>query len=224
MLQHRYIYSLIFLLGLVFPARAQDSLALDAKQSFVYVDIDYGKLIESAFGNQLKYEFGVGVVLSDHFNFVVEYGYGRLNPKNVINNGSYTSQGNYIRGGFSYVIKVAPQRFLSFGLLFAYSKFADEGRVQIDSDIWDNFDELFKRDELSAQWMEIVISTEAPILRNSRSYLSNIYWGSKLRIRMMLSETATQDFDIYAVPGFGKRYNNVVPAVNLFLKFKFPFR
>ena len=224
MLRRRYIYSVILFIGLVTNAQGQDSLAVEAKKNYVYITIDYGKLLETAIGDQVKWEFGAGVLLSDHFSFIVEYGFGKLKPKNVINNGSYTSEGNYIRGGFDYAFEVVPNRFLSFGLLFAYSRFKDEGQVQIDSEIWDNLNESFQRDDLSAQWLELVISTEGPILKNSESYLSNIYWGSKLRIRMMLSESATQNFDIFAVPGYGRRYRNVVPAINLFLKFKFPIK
>ena len=224
MLRLKFIYSLFFIAGLCSSARAQDSVLVDTKQSFVYVKIDYGKLLESAFGRQLKWELGVGAVFADHFNIIAEYGYGELNPPSVINNGSYTSEGNYLRGGIAYIVRVMPQRFLSFGLLYAYSGFKDKGVVEIESDIWDNLNQTFQRDDLSAQWIEIVIGTEAPILRNISGYLSNIYWGSELRTRIMMSETATQEFDIYAVPGFGRRYNNVVPAINLYLKFKFPIK
>ena len=222
MLRLKFIYSLLLIIGLCSGAKAQDSVAVDPQQSFVYVKVDYGKLLESAFGRQLKYEFEIGAVFADHFNVIAEYGYGELNPTSVINNGSYTSEGTYLRGGFAYIVRVMPQRFLSFGLLYAYSVFKDKGVVEIESDIWDNLDQTFERDDLSAQWIEIVIGTEAPIFRNISGYLSNIYWGSELRTRIMINETATQEFDIYAVPGFGRRYNNVVPAINLYLKFKFP--
>jgi hypothetical protein len=200
----------------------QDSLSVSPKEYYLHITVDYGKLAETVIGDQVKWEFGVGGLFFDHYNFTAEYGYGELLPKNVINNGSYKSIGNYFRGGFDYVFQVAPNRSLAVGLLFAYASFSDEGTIIIESDIWDDLNKTFQRQDLSAQWLELVINTEGPVFKSENGLLSNIYWGTKFRTRIMLTESETDEIDIFAVPGFGKRFRNVMPAVNLFLKFRFP--
>ena len=217
-----YIYSWLLVSIFASAVMGQDSVTVAKKQNALYLTIDYGKLAEMAINDQVKWEFGLGAVFLDHFNLTLEYGYGKLLPENAINNGSYTSEGNYYRGGFDYVFQVTPKRFLSAGALYAYSGFDDEGQVIIESEIWDNLDKTFQRTGLSAQWMEIVINTEGPVFKSDSGFMSNIFWGTKFRLRIMLTESDTEEFDIYAVPGFGKRFSDVVPALNLFLKYRFP--
>ena len=217
----RYLFS-ILLIGLHFGvASAQDSVEV-AKQNVLHFTVDYGKFFEPLFGDQKKWEVGVGFLMADHYNVTIEYGAATLKPENVINNGSYTATGSYWRAGFDYFIKATPRAYLSFGLLYANSSFDDEVNVKISSEIWEDLDETFNRYDLKAQWLELVVSSEGPIFKKDTGILSTFYWGTKFRVRVMVSETNTDQFEIYAVPGFGRRFSDVVPAVNLFLKFRFP--
>lgn len=189
----------------------------------VVLSVDYGKGIESLLNDQTKWEFGVGVVLKNKLYLGAEYGYGLLNPESVINNGTYSSEGNYYRVGAEYMITISSKRYLSFGGMFASSSFKDQGSVDIISELWPSVNETFERQDLSANWVELTLNSEGPIFRASTGFLGNFYWGIRARLRIMLSDMSRDDFDIYAVPGFGKTYNPVVPAVNFFLKYRIEF-
>jgi hypothetical protein len=201
----------------------QDSLVVEDSKFALNIYADAGKGIESLFNKQVKWEFGVSVLAAQKYLFSAEYGYGSLNPESVINNGSYTSEGNYYRAGFEYVFTVSLKRYLSTGIMYAQANFADYGNVKIISDLWDDVDETFERTDLSASWIEWIINTEAPLLKVEEGFLSNFYWGVRFRLRILISDITQPDFDIFAIPGYGKTFSNVVPAANLYLKYRIDF-
>lgn len=205
------------------PVSAQDTLAVEQSKLTVDIYADYGKGIESLIQKQTKWEFGLGMVLKDKHNFVVEYGYGSLNPENVINNGTYTSEGNYFRAGYEYMFRIAQKRYLSTGLMYANASFSDNGSVQIESDLWSNLEETFYRGDLSASWGEIIINTQGAVSNAEKGPLTNLYWGVRFRLRILLTDISRTEFDIYAIPGYGKTYSTVVPAANFFLKYRIGF-
>ncbi len=219
----RPVYIISLLLLAAFCSKAQDSLTAKQSKVALLLSADYGKGLESLVNKQAKWEFGLGVLLTRRYNFMAEYGYGRLNPKSVINNGSYSAEGNYFRLGFAHVFRVSPKRYLSLGVLYAASRFTDYGTVQISSDLWPDIDISFTRKDLSAYWFEVIFTTEAPLFKANAGLLSNFYWGSRLRIRIMSADLSQPDFDVYAVPGYGKTYSSVVPAVNFFVRYRLKF-
>jgi hypothetical protein len=217
-----HIISLIAIL-IPYLGYTQDSLEVNQSNFALNLYADVGKGVESLFNKQTKWEFGVSVLASQKFLFSGEYGYGQLNPQSVINNGSYTSEGNYYRAGFEYVYTIVPRTSLSTGIMFAYSDFSDYGNVQIESDLWNNIDETFERADLTASWLEWIVNTETPLTKVDKGFFGNFYWGLRIRIRILISDINQPDFDIYAIPGYGKTYSNVVPAVNLYLKYRIDF-
>ena len=218
----KYITSLL-LFALPVTANAQDTISVAPAKLAIDIYADYGKGLESLFQKQTKWEFGLGLVLKDKYNFVGEYGYGSLNPESVINNGTYTSEGNYYRGGFEYIFRVSPKRSLSAGLMYANASFADNGSVQIVNDLWGDIEETFQRENLSASWAEVILNTQGPVSNAEKGLLNNFYWGVRFRLRILITDISQPNFDIYAIPGYGRTYSNVVPAANLFLKYRFQF-
>ena len=225
-----YIISIIVIVT-PYLGYTQDSLAVETQDSLVVEDsnfalniyADAGKGIESLFNKQVKWEFGMSALAFQKYLFSVEYGHGSLNPESVINNGSYTSEGNYYRAGFEYVFTISSKRYLSTGVMYAQANFSDYGSVKIISDLWDDVDESFERTDLSASWIEWIINTEAPLLKVEEGFFSNFYWGVRFRLRILISDITQPDFDIFAIPGYGKTYSNVVPAVNLYIKYRIDF-
>jgi len=211
------------LLLAAFCSEAQDTLTVKHGKAALLLSADYGKGLESLVNKQTKWEFGLGVLLAGRYNFIAEYGYGRLNPESVINNGSYTAEGNYFRFGFAHVFRVSPKRYLSLGVLYATTRFTDYGTVQISSDLWPDIDTSFTRSDLSAHWFEVIMTTEAPLFKLNEGPLRNFYWGTRLRVRIMAADLSQPGFDVYAVPGYGKTYSSVVPAVNFFVKYRLEF-
>ena len=209
--------------SLVVEQSNQDSLVVKQSNIALIIYADVGKGIETLFNKQVKWEFGAGVLLAQNYYFVAELGYGSLNPESVINNGSYTSEGNYYRAGFEYVFTIVPRTYLSTGVMYANSNFSDYGNVKIESELWDDVDETFTREGLSANWVEWIVNTEAPLSKTGNGFLGNFYWGVRYRLRILISDISQPNFDIYAIPGYGKTYSNVVPAVNLYLKYRIDF-
>ena len=218
----KYIISAIAIL-VPYLGYTQDSLVVNQSDIALNIYADVGKGVESLFNKQVKWEFGVSVLLFQKYQFVTELGYGSLNPESVINNGSYTSEGNYYRAGFEYVFTIIPRTSLSTGIMYAHSNFGDYGSVKIDSDLWDSLDEVFERNDLSADWVEWIVNTESPIVKVEEGFLSNFYWGVRFRLRILISDISQPNFDIYAIPGFGKTYSTVLPAANLYLKYRIDF-
>lgn len=184
---------------------------------------DYGKGLESLLAEQKKWEFGLGLILKNKLAFVGEYGSGKLLPKSVIQNGTYEVTGTYYRAGLEYMFTIIPKHQLALGAMFASSTYADFGTVEIISEFWPSVNEEFRRENLRAQWAEIILNTQGPVINANSGFLSNVYWGIRFRLRIMITDLDQEDFDIYAVPGFGKTYSQVVPAANFFLRYRLSF-
>lgn len=230
-----YIISILWLVSLHSAFGQEDSLAVAepapvAEDSTLVINrftiepsIDYGKAIESLISNQKKWEFGLSFILQDKLALVAEYGYGKLFPENVIQNGSYEVEGNYYRAGAEYIFTIAQKRYLAIGGMYATSTFSDYGIVQISSELWPDVEEEFTRQDISASWAEIILNTQGPIVNAESGFFKDLYWGIRFRVRIMITDLERSDFDIYAVPGYGKTYSNVLPAANLFLRYRFNF-
>ncbi len=186
-----------------------------------YLGIDYGKLLTSAFQLERKYELNAGLRFAQHFVLTADVGYADLAPPNAIKNGQYNAKGMYYRAGADYRFEIFPKTFLSLGAMYAISQFKDEGTVEIQSEVWPSFTQQFERTNLTAQWVEAVVTSQAPILPNKAGILSHFYWGIKFRLRFMINRPQPENFDIYAIPGYGRTFNTTVPAANLFLTFSF---
>ncbi len=196
---------------------AKDSLTYFA----IYLSIDYGKLFTTLAQFENKYEFNIGIQFLKHLRATADIGYGDLAPPNAINNGSYNSVGNYYRLGFDYMFTIAPKTSLSFGGMYALATFKDQGTVEIISELWPTLSQRFERTNLTANWAEFVITSEAPVLNRDSGFLSHIYWGIKFRLRFIIEKPMPENFDVYAIPGYGRTFNDMVPVGNLFVSYKF---
>ena len=226
----RYIVSTVLLL-VVLGANAQDSVKVvtakdttqvqpKKKYFSVMLGTDYGKLISTAFKLETKYEVNVGLLLFSKIRITGDYGHGELEPKNAIENGSYTSTGDYYRAGIDYVFEIAPKTYLGLGAMYASSDFSDKGNVQIQSDIWPSLNEEFTRENFSAKWVEWVLTSEKTVANKEKGFLSNLYVGMKFRLRFMIEKPEPEAFDVYAIPGYGRTFNDIVPAANLFIAYR----
>lgn len=200
-----------------------DSLVTETAKFAVMPGIDYGKGFESIISENQKWEVNLALSLFDKFRITGEYGYGLLQPSNVIRNGTYKSEGTYFRAGGEYVLTVKPKTYLSFGLMYAQANFSDHGDISIESELWNNIDQTFDRENLKGNWFEWILNTESQTFRNSESFLANVYWGTRVRIRFLNTNITKPGIDIYAIPGYGNTYSNIVPALNLFIKYRIDF-
>lgn len=199
-----------------------DSTQIEVKEHYfaILVGTDYGKLITTAAQFEIKYEFNVGLQFSKKMRVTADYGYGNLAPPNAIENGTYSSFGTYYRIGLDYTFNIYPKIYLSLGGMYASSSFKDEGTVEIQSEVWPSFNETFVRDNFNANWAEFVITSEAPIINTDQGFFNNLYWGIKFRFRFLMDRPQPENFDVYAIPGYGRTWNDFVPAANLFVVYK----
>ena len=176
--------------------------------------IDYGKLVTIPSDFETKLEAAVSYTLWEKLQLLFEYGYGKITPREAIKNGDYTSEGNYYRAGIAYGGEVLPKSYVYLGFMYGSSQFEDYGTVLIESQTWEDFNGTFNRTDLTAKWFEFVMITESELRKN-------LYWGSKWRLRR-LREFTDQDYDpiVYSIPGYGRTFDNSIPAVNLYIKYR----
>ena len=231
-----FIISITLLFGVNRAVAQEDSLGIAGTSQAVAEDsivrkagfalelsADYGKGIESLVSSQKKWEFGLNAIISNKVALALEYGHGALFPQSVIQNGDYEVKGNYYRVGAEYLFTILPKHQLGLGAMYANSKFSDFGAVRIYSEFWPDVSEEFSRNDFSASWAEIILNTQGPVVNAESGFMSNLYWGIRFRARIMISDLEQPVFNIYAVPGFGKTYSRVVPAANLFLRYRINF-
>ena len=102
------------------------------------------------------------------------------------------------------------------GLKYGKSSFGDMGEFEIGSELWENFQQGFDRNGLTADWGEIVIGSEM-------QFIPNLYMGWKFRLRILNDFENFEPIPVYGIPGYGRTFDKTVPVLNLFLRYRFKF-
>lgn len=202
--------------------------------SGISITADIGKL---GLGQLVAYEdkkaFSAHILFFDRFQISGEYGQGIITPEDAFDNINYRSEGNFLRFGIDYSIKVKSKNFISLGIRKATAEYSDQGTVVIisNSDLSEDYIRTFSRNSLSANWWEFVIVSETkltPINTDDKktafkSFMDNFYFGLNFRIRFLLDYPVQEGIDTYTIPGYGRTFDKSTPAVNLFLKYSIDF-
>lgn len=188
--------------------------------------IDYGKLISTALGFDKRLEGAVSFLFFEKYEVITEFGIANLKPEHAYVNGNYASNGNYFRFGGGMVSEINSKSSIGLGLRYGLSKFEDSGRIEIQSasGSQEDFELPFSRNNLSARWWSIVLTSESRIVfkkdepENKLNYL--IKAGFFFRMKFLVTyENDGYPVDVYSIPGYGSAINNQQAAFNLFLKF-----
>ncbi len=209
---------------------SKDTVAVE-KVRFVRPEIsfDYGKGFLTAGRFEKRLEGGLSFVFFDHYYLVGEIGTADLQPRYGIRNGSYSSEGNYFRIGGGYQTAINAKSRLGLGARYSVSDFADVGKAEYTSRSGIQGDNTtgFSRSNLQARWIELVLHSESDIrLRknNPEAKINKIFsLGFQLRLRFLATYDIFDDYDVYAIPGYGRTVNQPNLAANIYLKFN-PFR
>lgn len=179
------------------------------------VNVDYGKLLTYWTNFERKAELGLQLNIKGPFFVSGELGMGTLTPKNAYNNADYESKGSYYRFGIGYSLPLNQKSNLSLGVKYASASYEDAGIVRISSSsgLHADFESPFQRSGLSAQWYEIVFGSES-------SLKPRLYIGAYLRLRMIIKYDEQTPIDTYAIPGYGRTFDNSVPALNLYVRYE----
>lgn len=202
--------------------------------SAVSVSADIGKLITGRLsGFEDKEVYSVHVNFLDKLRLSAEYGRATITPADAFRNIEYRTEGIFYNYGLSYVISPKAGNYLSIGVRKSEGEYKDNGTVIIisDSDLSGDYTRTFSRPLQKASWYEIVLSSETRVFKEKTSrknnalnnFLDNFYLGTNFRLRFALDYVAQNDPDTYAIPGYGRTFDNTVPVINLFLKYKIGF-
>lgn len=202
------------------PAEQQPPQLL--KPSLIW---DYGKSITTAAGFDEKYEGSLTLLFYERYYLVGEIGKATLSPNNAIENGTYTSEGDYFRIGGGYMAPINATSRLGIGVNYAKSNYEDRGSAWIESseEVQDDYEYKFGPRSGEARWIEAVITSESNLRLNKKNPDSKINQmfsiGFQLRMRFMSSYDRYPVIDVYSVPGYGRIVNNPNPALNIYLRF-----
>ncbi|MFY0606914.1 MAG: hypothetical protein JXR10_09365 [Cyclobacteriaceae bacterium] len=215
---------------------AADTLAFDEsevpqKAKFVRpeVSFDYGKGALTALNIEKRLEAGLALVFFDHYYLIAEAGTADLQPRTAITNGSYSSAGDYFRAGGGYQGEITANSRLGFGARYALCQYEDEGvgRFTSTSGVQSDPTTQFKRTNLEARWVELVLHSESDLRlnrSNPQARINRLFsLGFHLRMRFLATYDRFSDNEIFAIPGYGRTSNTPNLALNLYIKFN-PFR
>ena len=208
--------------------RSENIIVLDSLQKKKFISgfelaIDYGKILTLWTNFESKYEAGINLRFYERIVLATEFGYAELNPLKAYDNALYyTVKGPYARVGLDYYTSYDPKSFYYAGLRYGKSFFEDEGAFLIDSEYWEDYEEGFGSSDLTASWMEIVVGTETFLKfgKKSEDPKSKFLIGWKFRLRILMDFENREEPRIYSIPGYGRTFDNAVPALNFYIKYR----
>tara|TARA_B110000046_G_scaffold168788_1_gene187423 strand:+ start:716 stop:1390 length:675 start_codon:yes stop_codon:yes gene_type:complete len=214
----------IFSLLCINRATAQDdSLLIQKRQFQPRIYWDYGQTLMLWQELSQKHEGGLEWLLFDKIQIFAEAGYTKINPNNLYKNIDYQSEGRFYRLGMGYLAYLDEFNRLGLGVRFAQSSFEDQGVVFINSETINSpMRDDFKRADLQATWIEIVLNSEKQL--KLRKVVPASYWnrlfsiGIMIRYKMLLDYPSYQPIEVFSIPGYGRLINKKNLGFNLFLK------
>ena len=213
----RFLYFCSLLL-LAQTLLGQEGEKVSDRPFFTGIDlsVDVLKLTSLATPFEQKYEGGVKFVFFDLLGVAFDYGYGKLEPERAIKNGEYTSEGTYFRAGMDFRAAIDAKNSIYFGMRYGQSSFEDRGNYTIIGQIEEDLFVTFDRRNLQADWFEVILGTESEVM-------PKFYVGTIFRLRILGSYDTFEPIDVYAIPGYGRTFDNTIPAANVYVKYRLSF-
>ena len=235
--------SIFFIISLFLTFTVLGQEEIDSLESFkvpvktfsgISLTADIGKLgMAQLVDYEDKRAFTAHMEFFGKFQISAEYGQATISPVEAFKNVAYRVEGDYMRFGADYVIQLKTKNFLSFGVRRSMGSYSDFGTITIvsDSDLSADYQRSFARNDLSADWWEVVISTETKLtndftgkeMNTLQKLLDNFYFGLHYRLRFALNYDPQQGIDTYTIPGYGRTFDNSVPVVSLYLRYRLGF-
>lgn len=182
---------------------------------------DYLKLHTLLLDESEKWEAAVNLTLFEKVSIVGEYGIAQLTPEDAYKNATYISEGNYFRVGADYHLTVIPSNYLLLGFRYSQSTYDESIDYISENPLFPNTIGSIDRGSLSAQWFELVISSEKKVKRLFKKDIPDfLSLGFRLRLKSYLD---FEDFETYPtkhIPGYGMTNTSLNPEINLYLKFR----
>ena len=218
-----YLPVIISLLCINMATAQGDSLLIQKRRFQPRIYWDYGQTLMLWQERNQRHEGGLEWLLFDKVQIFAEAGHMKIAPNNLYKNIDYQSQGNFYRLGMGYLAYLDEVNRLGLGVRFAQSSFKDQGVVFINSETINSpLRDDFKRSDLQATWMEIVLNSEKQLkLRKDApaSYWNKLFSiGLMIRYKMLMDYPSYQPIEVFSIPGYGRLINKRNLGFNLFLK------
>ncbi len=218
-----YLLAIISLTYINVSAAQDDSLLIPKRKFQSRIYWDYGQTLMLWQVHSQKHEGGLEWLLFDKMQIFIETGYMNVNSNIIYKNIDYLSEGYFYRLGLGYLGYLDEINRIGLGVRFAQSKFKDEGVIYINSETINSpMRDNFKRSELGATWIEIVLNSEKQLkLRKEvpKSHLNKLFSiGIMIRYKILLDYPVYQPIEVFSVPGYGRLLNKRTLGFNLFLK------
>ncbi len=201
-----------------------DSIYQKKFVSGVELKLDFGKLLMAWTQFETKIEAGVNVRFFERIVLVTEFGSMVLNPLKAYDNAvNYTVEGQYARIGLDYYTSYDPRNFYFAGLRYGMSHFSDNGEFLIESDYWEDYKDGFGSENVQASWIELIIGTETFMgfgKKKKENPKSRLILGWNGSLRILADFTNREEIPIYSIPGYGRTFNKVTPALNFYVKYR----
>jgi len=177
--------------------------------------IDYVKLLTIPSSFEKKFEGGIEILLKQRISLLAEMGTASITPSDAIS-GDYEANGLYYRLGVGYTKNRTAKNKIGIYALYGTSTYDEtiNYRLESPSGTQPTFSSQITRPNLSATWWELMLYTDQKL-----NELITI--GLNIRYRQQISAERFTPIDSYAIPGYGRVFDNSVPAMNLILKFTF---
>lgn len=187
----------------------------------VGIVLDYGKIFGYLTGFEKKNEVGLSLNIKKNFVLLAEVGQSTLNPNDSYVNADYEVKGMYFRFGGGITKTIKTENNISFSVRYASANFEDKGisSVTSASGIFDSYEQSFRRKSMSASWYEFVLGSEKKIRPKDANEKAKLYMGFYFRIRVMNRYDIQEPFDVFSIPGYGRTFDNSVPALNFYLRY-----
>ena len=188
--------------------------------------IDYGKILTLWTEFESKFEGGFNLRFYERIVLATEFGYAELNPLKAYDNALYyTVRGPYGRIGLDYYGAYDAKSFYYAGLRYGYSIFEDEGAFLIDSEYWEDYEDGFGSSDVTASWFEIVAGTETYLrigkkMKEKEGEKSKLLLGWKFKLRFIMDFENRDEPRIYSIPGYGRTFDEIVPVLNFYVKYR----
>lgn len=193
-----------------------DSLKIQVN-SGLQVYIDYGKIATLVSDFEQKLEVGIGYQFSNRLQPNFQYGIGKVEPGNAIDNGEYLSEGTYWRAGINYMVPLDNINSLFLGVKYGQSQFDDSGSYEITSELWETFTQDFSRSGFTADWFSIILGSEKKLMNGQ------FIIGGQTGVRILNERDKADFIDIYTIPGYGLTSDKGSVFLNLYVKYHLSF-
>ncbi|BDC98118.1 DUF6048 family protein [Persicobacter psychrovividus] len=178
--------------------------------------VNYSDPILGLLNNGTRLEGGGAITFFEYFVATAEFGMQdfMLDGEAYKNVTNYHTNGQYYRFGADFKIPVKEKSSIRIGGRYGMSNFSDAGTATITGDLFDDYTKQFARNNLTATWYEVNISSETNLWKG-------MFMGFSFRYRKMLDFDNNYDIPVRYVSGFGFA-NESSLAFNLFLGYRIP--